>query len=216
MTVHAAKGLEFPQVFIAGVEEGLFPHFSALKDERGPGVSEERRLMYVAITRAKQRLVITYCKSRMQYGEYRRNEPSSFLDEIPEQLVDNKDLTAEAQGYRSSYGGQSRASGYGWERPSFGGSRGGERSYGRSSSSSRSWSSSSSSRGGSSSYGSSRSSASQDKDDWRRGLSGAGGTYRSGESITGSGNDARVYIRFNDVGRKELLLALAAKNMQKK
>ena len=126
MTVHAAKGLEFPQVFIAGVEEGLFPHFSALKDERGPGVSEERRLMYVAITRAKQRLVITYCKSRMQYGEYRRNEPSSFLDEIPEQLVDNKDLTAEAQGYRSSYGGQSRASGYGWERPSFGGSRGGE------------------------------------------------------------------------------------------
>ena len=190
--------------------------------------------MYVAITRAKQRLVITYCKSRMQYGEYRRNEPSSFLDEIPEQLVDNKDLTAEAQGYRSSYGGQSRASGYGWERPSFGGSRGGERSYGRSSS-----------------YGSSRSSASQDKDDWRRGLSGAGGTYRSGEdpvvkkaaaraagstfgyeagdkvehkkfgrgvieSITGSGNDARVYIRFNDVGRKELLLALAAKNMQKK
>ena len=224
---------------------------ATLKDERGPGVSEERRLMYVAITRAKQRLVITYCKSRMQYGEYRRNEPSSFLDEIPEQLVDNKDLTAEAQGYRSSYGGQSRASGYGWERPSFGGSRGGERSYGRSSSSSRSWSSSSSSRGGSSSYGSSRSSASQDKDDWRRGLSGAGGTYRSGEdpvvkkaaaraagstfgyeagdkvehkkfgrgvieSITGSGNDARVYIRFNDVGRKELLLALAAKNMQKK
>ena len=251
MTVHAAKGLEFPQVFIAGVEEGLFPHFSALKDERGPGVSEERRLMYVAITRAKQRLVITYCKSRMQYGEYRRNEPSSFLDEIPEQLVDNKDLTADAQGYRSSYGGQSRASSYGWERPSFGGSRGGERSYGRSSSSSRSWSSFSSSRAGSSSYGSSRSSASQDKDDWRRGLSGAGGTYRSGEdpvvkkaaaraagstfgyeagdkvehkkfgrgvieSITGSGNDARVYIRFNDVGRKELLLALAAKNMQKK
>ena len=251
MTIHSAKGLEFPLVFIAGVEEGLFPHFSALKDERGPGVSEERRLMYVAITRAKQRLVITYCKSRMQYGEYRRNEPSSFLDEIPEQLVDNKDLTADAQGYRSSYGGQSRASGYGWERPSFGGSRGGERSYGRSSSSSRSWSSSSSSRAGSSSYGSSRSSASQDKDDWRRGLSGAGGTYRSGEdpvvkkaaaraagstfgyeagdkvehkkfgrgvieSITGSGNDARVYIRFNDVGRKELLLALAAKNMQKK
>ena len=110
MTVHAAKGLEFPQVFIAGVEEGLFPHFSALKDERGPGVSEERRLMYVAITRAKQRLVITYCKSRMQYGEYRRNEPSSFLDEIPEQLVDNKDLTAEAQGYRSSYGGSVRPS----------------------------------------------------------------------------------------------------------
>ena len=181
MTVHAAKGSEFPLVFIAGVEEGLFPHFSALKDERGPGVSEERRLMYVAITRPKQRLVITYCKSRMQYGEYRRNEPSSFLDEIPEQLVDNKDLTADAQGYRSSYGGQSRASGYGWERPSFGGSRGGERSYGRSSSSSRSWSSSSSSRAGSSSYGSSRSSASQDKDDWRRGLSGAGGTYRSGE-----------------------------------
>lgn len=66
MTVHAAKGLEFPQVFIAGVEEGLFPHFSALKDERGPGVSEERRLMYVAITRAKQRLVITYCNSRMR------------------------------------------------------------------------------------------------------------------------------------------------------
>jgi len=248
-TVHSAKGLEWNAVLIIDLVEDRFPSRHALA--RPEDFEEERRLMYVAITRAKQRLVITYCKSRMQYGEYRRNEPSSFLDEIPEQLVDNRDLTAEAQGYRSSYGGQSRASGYGWERPSFGGSRGGERSCGRSSSSSRSWSSSSSSRGGSSSYGSSRSSASQDKDDWRRGLSGAGGTYRSGEdpvvkkaaaraagstfgyeagdkvehkkfgrgvieSIAGSGNDARVYIRFNDVGRKELLLALAAKNMQKK
>ncbi len=247
MTVHAAKGLEFPQVFIAGVEEGLFPHFSALKDERGPGVSEERRLMYVAVTRAKQRLVITYCNSRMQYGERRRNERSSFLDEIPEQLVDQKDLTTDSQSYGSAYG--SGRGGYGWERPSFGGSRGSERGYGRSSyaSSSRGGSSSY----GSSSYGSSRSSSAHEKDDWRRGLSGTGGTYRSGEdpvvqkaasraagstfgyeagdkiehkkfgrgvieSITGSGNDARVFIRFNDAGRKELLLALAAKNMQKK
>ena len=201
--------------------------------------------MYVAITRAKQRLVITYCNSRMQYGERRRNERSSFLDEIPEQLVDEKDLTTESQGYGSAYG--SGRGGYGWERPSFAGSRGSERSFGRSSYSS-------SSRGGSSSYGSayggSRSSSAQEKDDWRKGFSGTGGTYRSGEdpvvqkaaaraagstfgyeagdtiehkkfgrgvieSITGSGNDARVFIRFNNAGRKELLLALAAKNMQK-
>lgn len=240
MTVHAAKGLEFREVFIAGAEEGVFPHFSAKNDPRGIGEDEERRLMYVAITRAKKKLVITYCRSRMQYGETRYNQPSSFLKEIPETLLDQKDLT-DSDGYGTG-SSRSRSSEYGWEKPSFSGS--GRSSYSRGDGYGRS---SSGSRYGRSSSGSA---ASEDADSWRRGLGAKGSTYRASddamlkrasarhnealygfkigdevehgrfgrgvvESISGTGSDTRIKIAFSASGTKELLLSLAAKNLQR-
>jgi DNA helicase II / ATP-dependent DNA helicase PcrA len=85
MTVHAAKGLEFNAVFISGVEEGLFPHEQSMYENSG--LEEERRLMYVAVTRARQRLYLSYAQSRMLHGQVRYGIPSRFLDEIPEELL---------------------------------------------------------------------------------------------------------------------------------
>jgi len=82
MTVHASKGLEFDVVFIGGLEEGLFPHENAMSD-RG-GLEEERRLMYVAITRARKRLYLSHSQSRMLHGRTTFNLPSRFIDELPE------------------------------------------------------------------------------------------------------------------------------------
>jgi DNA helicase-2/ATP-dependent DNA helicase PcrA len=85
MTVHAAKGLEFHAVFVSGLEEGLFPHEnSATEDE---GLEEERRLMYVALTRARRRLYLTFAQSRMLHGQTRYNVASRFLGEIPTALL---------------------------------------------------------------------------------------------------------------------------------
>ncbi|WP_310029486.1 UvrD-helicase domain-containing protein [Achromobacter deleyi] len=83
MTVHAAKGLEFDAVFITGLEEGLFPHENSILEQSG--LEEERRLMYVAITRARQRLYISLAQSRMLHGQTRYAMRSRFLDEIPEE-----------------------------------------------------------------------------------------------------------------------------------
>ena len=85
MTMHAAKGLEFPMVVIAGMEEGLFPHSRSAEDE---DVEEERRLCYVGMTRAQSQLVLTGAARRRVFGEYQSTEPSRFLDEIPEALVE--------------------------------------------------------------------------------------------------------------------------------
>jgi DNA helicase-2/ATP-dependent DNA helicase PcrA len=85
MTVHAAKGLEFHAVFLTGLEEGLFPHDNS-RNERD-GLEEERRLMYVAITRARRRLYISYAQSRMLHGQFRPGIASRFLGEIPPQLL---------------------------------------------------------------------------------------------------------------------------------
>jgi DNA helicase-2/ATP-dependent DNA helicase PcrA len=85
MTVHSAKGLEFHAVFITGLEEGLFPHEqSVLEDD---GLEEERRLMYVAITRARTRLYLSFAQTRMLHGQTRYNVASRFLDELPEEVV---------------------------------------------------------------------------------------------------------------------------------
>ena len=86
MTMHAAKGLEFPMVVIAGLEEGLFPHSRA--QETDAEAEEERRLCYVAMTRARQQLVLTGAARRRVFGEYQECKPSRFLDEIPPGLVD--------------------------------------------------------------------------------------------------------------------------------
>jgi DNA helicase-2/ATP-dependent DNA helicase PcrA len=85
MTVHAAKGLEFKVVFISGLEEGLFPHEQSLFEANG--LEEERRLMYVAVTRARQRLYLSHAQSRMLHGQIRYGIASRFLDEIPEELL---------------------------------------------------------------------------------------------------------------------------------
>ena len=92
MTLHSAKGLEFPVVFLSGMEDGIFPHQNTL-NEAG-GIEEERRLCYVGITRAKERLYLTNARSRMLYGHTNRFMPSRFLDEIDEQLIERKDIAS--------------------------------------------------------------------------------------------------------------------------
>jgi DNA helicase-2/ATP-dependent DNA helicase PcrA len=99
MTVHSAKGLEFDAVFITGMEEGLFPHENALSD--ADGLEEERRLMYVAITRARQRLYLSFSQTRMLHGQTRYNVKSRFFDELPESAL--KWLTPRNQGFGSGF-----------------------------------------------------------------------------------------------------------------
>lgn len=89
MTFHAAKGLEFPAVFMAGMEEGLFPHSRTLLDDTE--IEEERRTCYVGITRAERRLYLTYARQRTIYGRTEMSRPSRFLAEIPEELVEHKE-----------------------------------------------------------------------------------------------------------------------------
>ena len=81
MTLHNAKGLEFRAVYLIGMEEGIFPHSRSIEEQ---GVEEERRLCYVGMTRAKERLTLMHASSRMLYGRRDHNLPSRFLDELPE------------------------------------------------------------------------------------------------------------------------------------
>ena len=100
MTMHAAKGLEFPVVVIAGLEEGLFPHSRAFEDEGE--LEEERRLCYVGMTRARQRLVLTGAARRRTFGEYKATNPSRFLEEVPAELIEQAaDYSSE---YQRSFG----------------------------------------------------------------------------------------------------------------
>ena len=104
MTMHAAKGLEFPMVVVAGMEEGLvsaFPRRRKTMDD----VEEERRLCYVCLTRARERLVLTSAARRRIFGEYQPTEPSRFLEEIPAELVDR----ARAGGVRAAMDRRLRA-----------------------------------------------------------------------------------------------------------
>ncbi len=86
LTLHSAKGLEFPVVFITGLEDGLLPHSRSWEDPEG--LAEERRLLYVGITRAKDRLYLTYAFRRARYGAYEPNVPSRFLEDIPSHLIE--------------------------------------------------------------------------------------------------------------------------------
>jgi DNA helicase II / ATP-dependent DNA helicase PcrA len=103
MTLHTAKGLEYPVVFLTGMEQGTFPHSRSLEDETE--LSEERRLAYVGITRAKRRLYVTRAAVRAQWGQAADMMPSQFLDEIPDGLIDWKRREAGVERMRSGWGG---------------------------------------------------------------------------------------------------------------
>ena len=96
MTIHAAKGLEFPVVFIAGAEEGIIPHARSMEENAGD-VEEERRLFYVAITRARDKLIITSCRTRRRQAGLLECSPSPFLEEIPAELVQYHEPETEAE-----------------------------------------------------------------------------------------------------------------------
>jgi DNA helicase-2/ATP-dependent DNA helicase PcrA len=104
MTVHASKGLEFDCVFISGLEEGLFPHENAMSDRAG--LEEERRLMYVAITRARKRLYLSCSQTRLLHGQTRYNLRSRFLEELPEQAL--KWITPRPSGFAQTGGEEGR------------------------------------------------------------------------------------------------------------
>ena len=96
MTLHSAKGLEFPIVFLAGMEDGLFPSYMSITSGEEEDIEEERRLCYVGITRAQEKLYLTYAKSRRIHGMQELSKVSRFIKEIPEELLDRKESNASA------------------------------------------------------------------------------------------------------------------------
>ena len=128
MTVHAAKGLEFATVFVVGLEENIFPSPLAAISVRE--LEEERRLLYVAITRAEKHCILTNAKNRFRYGKMEFDNPSRFIDEIDASLIEGGEETPESSfgGGRSSYGGYGSEGGYGgrmpWDRDRSGYGRG--------------------------------------------------------------------------------------------
>ena len=211
MTLHTAKGLEYPVVFLTGLEQGTFPHSRSLEDTSE--LAEERRLAYVGITRAQRRLYVTRAAVRAQWGQAAEMMPSQFLDEIPDQLIDWKRREAGMERMRGGWsaGGFGDDEFGGWDDDDFGGvSFGGAgspygsgSSYGSRGGSSRGYGSTYGSRSGygsgrsygssgssGSSYGS-RSSRSGSRSSY--GSSGSRATYGSGSS--GSGRSGKVTTR---------------------
>nr|WP_217624899.1 UvrD-helicase domain-containing protein [Bifidobacterium miconisargentati] len=184
MTLHTAKGLEYPVVFLTGMEQGTFPHSRSMEDVTE--LQEERRLAYVGITRAKRRLYVTRAAVRSQWGQAADMMPSQFLDEIPAELIDWKRREAGVERMRGEWTDGFADDMGGWDDDDFGGTTfGGSSTFGSRSSGS---SYGSRSRYGSSSYGSGSSYGSYGS---RSGSSyGSGSTYgsrsRSGSSSYGS------------------------------
>lgn len=211
MTLHTAKGLEYPVVFLTGLEQGTFPHSRSLEDTSE--LAEERRLAYVGITRAQRRLYVTRAAVRAQWGQAAEMMPSQFLDEIPDQLIDWKRREAGMERMRGGWsaGGFGDDEFGGWDDDDFGGvsfggagsTYGSGSSYGSRGGSSRGYGSSYGSRSGygsgrsygssgssGSSYGS-RSSRSGSRSSY--GSAGSRATYGSGSS--GSGRSGKVTTR---------------------
>ncbi|OEZ28367.1 UvrD-helicase domain-containing protein [Variovorax boronicumulans] len=198
MTVHAAKGLEFDCVFITGMEEGLFPHENSMSDFES--LEEERRLMYVAITRARKRLYLSHSQTRMLHGQTRYNVKSRFFDELPEGAL--KWLTPKNQGFAPS------AFGYGG---GYGSTRGGAGGYGGG--------------GGGNRYGGGGGSASKDtfasppvppqktapSHGLRSGMQVFHNKFGEGTvtALEGTGDDARAQVKFARHGVKWLALSVA-------
>ncbi|WP_368115568.1 ATP-dependent helicase, partial [Bifidobacterium adolescentis] len=129
MTLHTAKGLEYPYVFLTGMEQGTFPHQRAMEDTSE--LSEERRLAYVGITRAKRRLYVTRAAVRAQWGQANDMMPSQFLDEIPDELIDWKRREAGVERMRASWGDDDEFGGWD-DDDDFGSTSFGESMYGSS------------------------------------------------------------------------------------
>ncbi len=192
MTVHAAKGLEFDAVFINGVEEGLFPHENSLSD--ADGLEEERRLMYVAITRARRRLYFSFSQTRMLHGQTRYNVKSRFFDELPDAAL--KWLTPRQQGFGSGY---ARSYQQAWERGSGLSGIVGAGQVGRSAPVERAVPLPP------------RMAAQRSEGGLRIGQTVFHGKFGEGVIVTleGSGNDARAQVNFGRHGAKWLALAIA-------
>ena len=221
MTLHTAKGLEYPYVFLTGMEQGTFPHQRAMEDTSE--LAEERRLAYVGITRAKRRLYVTRAAVRAQWGQANDMMPSQFLDEIPDKLIDWKRREAGVERMRASWRNDDDEFG-GWDddddfgsvtfggssygKTSYGGSPYGKTSYGgspygsstygsRSSYGSSSYGSGRAQYGGSSTRGASSSHGSSS----RRSYAGSGSSssygssYSSYSSVKSSGKSGKVTTR---------------------
>ncbi|MBN9430749.1 MAG: UvrD-helicase domain-containing protein [Burkholderiales bacterium] len=200
MTVHSAKGLEFDAVFITGLEEGLFPHENSASEVEG--LEEERRLMYVAITRARQRLYMSFSQTRMLHGQTRYNLRSRFLEELPQQLL--KWLTPKVVGGASREGWGGAWEGFG------GGARRGAASsfYGAASGTGIARDSDV----GRLSSAEQRAAARFDRGvKFRVGQNVAHAKFGEGVivSLEGSGDDARVQVNFGRAGVKWLALSVA-------
>ncbi|MGH9211015.1 MAG: UvrD-helicase domain-containing protein [Acidimicrobiales bacterium] len=198
MTLHAAKGLEFPVVFLIGLEDGVFPHLRSLTDPEQ--LEEERRLAYVGITRAQQRLYLTHAWSRTLFGGTQYNPSSRFLDEIPEHLVQAIDGNRRAS---RGGGGTWGRSGYGRSRSGSGsgyGGGGGERIG-----SGRDRIVESAMRGGGPTRSGADSLGLKIGDDVRHNTFGEGVVL----DLSGSGDKTVALVRFPDVGEKQLLLSWA-------
>ena len=113
MTLHTAKGLEFPTVFLTGMEEQIFPHFRALEKEQDDvtELEEERRLAYVGLTRARERLYLSRALSRMAFGNWKSNEPSRFLAEIPSEVISWNEDVVRSPKIKKSFGPPPKATG---------------------------------------------------------------------------------------------------------
>ena len=196
MTVHAAKGLEFDAVFITGLEEGLFPHENSVQEQAG--LEEERRLMYVAITRARKRLYLSFSQTRMLHGQTRYNVRSRFFEELPETCL--KWLTPRMGVQRASWGGESD-----WSRSGFGG----RADSGRSGAYPARLGAPA---GPSGSPADIRLASKFDRGlPWRIGQTVAHARFGEGVilGIEGSGSDARVQVNFGKDGVKWLALSVA-------
>lgn len=198
MTLHTAKGLEYPYVFLTGMEQGTFPHQRAMEDTSE--LSEERRLAYVGITRAKRRLYVTRAAVRAQWGQANDMMPSQFLDEIPDELIDWKRREAGVERMRASWGDDDEFGGWD-DDDDFGSTSFGESMYGSSTYGSSSYGSGSrgshptygSSHGSHSSYGSGRSSYGSGSRRFSGGShsgSSSYGSYGSSRSSYGSGKSS--------------------------
>ena len=116
MTVHASKGLEFHHVYLIGVEEGIFPHSARPDEDEAKAISEERRLMYVAMTRARRKLRISWCAQRQMYGDLRCNDKSRFIDEIPAEHIRELNPAPKAGSFRDEARARAYAANYGYGR----------------------------------------------------------------------------------------------------
>ncbi len=191
MTVHSAKGLEFDAVFVTGLEEGLFPHENSVNEPSG--LEEERRLMYVAMTRARQRLYLSFAQTRMLHGQTRYHLRSRFVDELPEGalkwLTPRNGLRAVREGWGGAWEGGNSA----W-RTAAAGNAGGQAAVGV-------W------RGG---YGSDGRTTASDAP-FRIGQTVAHAKFGEGVVVAfeGHGSDARVQVNFGAAGLKWLALSIA-------